>query len=185
MHAEHERCFPYVAGATSGNEAAVNALFDLSGGSNAVVTQAASATATTLKVDASSKAGLTSSSFDCPPCKPVHVKVCTPMGFGYGHACELMEVTQLHATDLPVLRGAGGTTALAHAIGRCTCVASRVAAGVTVADCESKTTASDCATAGGTWEAATVRVVDAKILPALENEGEFTLRSLTLSYATR
>jgi len=39
--------------------------------------------------------------------------------------------------------------------------------------------------ATGTWDATTVRVVDAKMLPALENEGAFTLRSLTLSYATR
>ena len=43
-----------------------------------------------------------------------------------------------------------------------------------------------CATvqAGGSWGASTVRVVDARILPALDNDGEFTLRSITLSYAT-
>jgi hypothetical protein len=43
-----------------------------------------------------------------------------------------------------------------------------------------------CATAqaAGSWDASTVRVVDARILPALDNDGEFTLRSITLSYAT-
>lgn len=92
--------------------------------------------------------------------------------------CFIVQVTAFTNTALTVVRGAGGTSPLAHPVGRCTCQDHDAA-------CEAKVTLAACNTAGGTWDATTVQVVDAKMLPALENEGEFTLRSLTLSYATR
>jgi len=179
LHPEHERCFPFLAGGPSGNEANVHSLFSMSGGSNSVLSQAVAAADTTVNVVSSTLAGVAAGLFACPPCKLVYIQVCTVMGYGREPACELMQVEETFtATSLTVLRGAGGTVALDHPVGRCTCQNHDPA-------CEAKTTATDCTTATGTWDATSVRVVDAKILPALDNDGEFTLRSLTLSYATR
>jgi len=36
--------------------------------------------------------GMQAALFACPPCKVVHIQVCTVMGFGREPACELMEV---------------------------------------------------------------------------------------------
>jgi len=178
VHPEHERCFPAIAAAASGNDGNVYSLFSLTGGSSSVLSQAVAPADTTVNVASSASAGVQSSLFDCPPCKAIYVQVCTQKGFGYAPSCELMQVTAFTGTALTVQRGAGGTSSLAHPVGLCTCYDHDAA-------CESKTTAADCTGAGGTWDATTVRLVDAKMLPALENDGEFLLRSLTLSYATR
>mmetsp|Transcript_103564 Transcript_103564/g.167033 ORF Transcript_103564/g.167033 Transcript_103564/m.167033 type:complete len:1101 (+) Transcript_103564:87-3389(+) len=179
LHPEHERCFPFLAGDSSGNEGIVNSLFSMSGSSNSILSQAVGVADTTINVVSSALVGMQAALFACPPCKVVHIQVCTVMGFGREPACELLEVEEsFTATALTVVRAAGGTVALDHPVGRCTCQNHNPV-------CEAKTTATDCTTATGTWDATTVRVVDAKMLPALDNEGEFTLRSLTLSYATR
>lgn len=179
LHPEHERCFPYLAGAASGNEGAVHALFDrLAPGANTVLSQAVAPTDTAINVVSSSLAGLAAGLFTCPPCLLVYVQVCTPGADGYVFACELMEVSAYTNTGMTVGRGAAGTSPLAHPVGRCTCNNHDAA-------CEAKLTASDCTAASGTWDPTTVRVVDPKILPALDNDGEYTLRSISLSYATQ
>eukprot|EP00802_Teleaulax_amphioxeia_P002946 Tamp_02949.p1 GENE.Tamp_02949~~Tamp_02949.p1 ORF type:complete len:1076 (-),score=216.30 Tamp_02949:765-3743(-) len=132
---------------------------------------------TTINVASSAAAGLTAAMFDCPPCKAVHVQVCTPNGYMRAPSCELVQVTAFTNTAMTVVRGVGGTVGLAHSLGLCFCNNHDAA-------CEATTTSGDCTGAGGSWDATTARVVDATILPALENEGEFTLRSITLTYAT-
>ncbi|EKX52700.1 hypothetical protein GUITHDRAFT_101858 [Guillardia theta CCMP2712] len=88
---------------------------------------------------------------------------------------ELMQVVAYEGNSLQVVRGVGNSVLQAHSIGSCFCSNHNTT-------CEGSLSEVDCTTYGGSWQGTVVQPIYPYILPALANEGQYILRSITVSY---
>lgn len=100
-----------------------------------------------------------------------------------------MLVTGVSTNALTVERGALASVPAAHAVGVCTCTSHLAACegAVSYAACDAATPDKNSANLPipVPWAATAVRVVNAIVLPGLDNaSGEVSLKSVMISYAT-